>query len=107
MNTSHEYALNAKKANSILGCIRLSVTSRTRGIIHPVYIALAAPGVLCLILGSPIQKRHGNIGKSTTEGHIGNHGTGVPLLQGEAVQPGEEKAQDGTSSMCINTPGKV
>lgn len=56
LNTSHKYALNAKKANSILGCIRLSVTSRTRGIIHPVYIALAAPGVLCLILG-PTYKR--------------------------------------------------
>lgn len=40
----------------------------------------AAPGVLCPVLGLPIQGRPRNTGKSPTEGYQEDQGTGAPLL---------------------------
>ncbi|KAK4830009.1 LOW QUALITY PROTEIN: hypothetical protein QYF61_008272 [Mycteria americana] len=37
----------------------------------------AIPGVLCLVLGSSVQKRHGHTGKSPTKGHMDDEGTRV------------------------------
>jgi len=40
----------------------------------------ASPGVLCLVLGSPVQKRQGSPGKSPVEGQKDDKGPGAPLL---------------------------
>lgn len=40
----------------------------------------ATPEVLCPILGSLIQKRHGSPGQNSTKGHENGEGTGASLL---------------------------
>ena len=45
-NMSQQCALAAQKANCILGCIKRSVTSRSRKVVLPLY-----SGVLCPVLG--------------------------------------------------------
>ena len=59
LTMSHQCALVARKANGILGCIKRSAGQQVKGGSPPalLYPSEVASGVLCPVLGSPLQER--------------------------------------------------
>lgn len=60
LTMNQQCATVTKMAGSLLGCIRKTVSSRSKEVIFPLYLAVVRhTWVLCPGLGSPVQGRHG------------------------------------------------
>jgi len=94
-NISQQCALAAQKANCILGCIKRSLTSRSRDLILLLYSAVVKPH-LRPVPGPPAQEGHGFVGAGPEEGHEDDLRAGAPPLQGQAERAGALQIGEGS-----------
>jgi len=88
LTMSQQCALVAKKASGLLEYTKKSVASRSRQVLLSLCPSEASSGVLCPVLGSPVQERQGTAGHSPAEGYKDGEGTGASLLQGKVEGAG-------------------
>jgi len=86
LTTSQQCALVTKNPTDILGCIKKSVTSRSREVLLPLCPSEAPSGAPCPVLGSSVQERHGTMGQSPADED--DERTGASLLRGKAEGAG-------------------
>lgn len=82
------------------GCDR-GIHHNQREVILALYSAVVRPsGVMCPLLGSPVQERYRLIGANPAEGRENYYGIGASIIKGEAESTGavqlKEKAQGGS-----------
>ena len=80
LNLNCQYVLAAQRANHILGCMKGSVTSRSKEV--PLYSALMRPSVECCVQFWSPQEGDEAVGASPEEGHEYHQKAGEPPLQG-------------------------
>ncbi|GAB0190059.1 mucin-2 [Grus japonensis] len=80
LDMTQQCVLTAQKANRILGCIKRSVTSRSRDVMLPVYSALVRPHLeYCIQLWVTQHKKDTDL-LGTEEGHENDQRAAAPLL---------------------------
>ncbi|KAG9465343.1 hypothetical protein GDO78_018483 [Eleutherodactylus coqui] len=64
---SQQYDAAAKKAQTILGCIKRSIESRSREVIIPplLFLSQTSSGILCPVLCTPLLKKDRQTGASS------------------------------------------
>jgi len=82
LTMSQQCTLAAKAASGVLGYIRQRYFQQVKeGDPGPLLsTGGATPGVLCPVLGSSVQERHGHAGHSQMKCHKDDQGTGASLL---------------------------
>ena len=82
LDMRQQCALTSQRANRILGCIKIRVTSRLREVILPACSALVRPHLeYCIQIWSPQYRREIPVGVSSEEGHRNDLWNGAHLLQ--------------------------
>ncbi|GAB0183415.1 mitochondrial enolase superfamily member 1 [Grus japonensis] len=81
LDVTRQCVFAAQKASHILGCIKRSMTSRSREVILPLYSTLVRSHLeYCIQLWGPVQEKYGPVGASPEEGHEADQRAGAPLL---------------------------
>lgn len=69
-----------QKINNILGCIKRSVTRKTRKVILPILHSCETQSGMCSGLRPSTKEEHGEVGPGPEECHEDDKRAGVPLL---------------------------
>jgi len=80
LDIRQQCALAAQKANSMLGCIKRSMASRSREVILPLYSVETSPGVLHAALEPLAPEGHGAVRAGPEESHKDDLRAGAALL---------------------------
>lgn len=80
LNMNKQCVLRPQKINNILGCIKRSVTRKTRKVILPILHSCETQSGMCSGLRPSTKEEHGEVGPGPEECHEDDKRAGVPLL---------------------------